>query len=102
MAEQQRLAELKRTDPGLAQAQIAQATQKRTSIMPDQTRDVLKRLAETMRRANGAAGARPPARRRPAPRPSARAEAARAEAQGPGDGPGRRAEVPRPVERPRP
>jgi penicillin-binding protein 1A len=53
VAEQQRLAELKRTDPGLAQAQIAQATQKKTSIMPDQTRDALKRLAETMRRANG-------------------------------------------------
>ncbi|HJZ43542.1 MAG TPA: PBP1A family penicillin-binding protein [Hyphomicrobiaceae bacterium] len=53
VAEQQRLAELKRTDPGLAQAQVAQATQKKTSIMPDQTRDALKRLAETMRRANG-------------------------------------------------
>jgi penicillin-binding protein 1A len=53
VAEQQRLAELKRTDPGLAQAQIAQSTQKKTSIMPDQTRDVLRRLAETMRRAGG-------------------------------------------------
>jgi penicillin-binding protein 1A len=54
IAEQQRLVELKRTDPGLAQAQVAQATQKKTSIMPDLTRDALKRLAETMRRANGA------------------------------------------------
>lgn len=54
VAEQQRLAELKRTDPGLAQAQIAHSTQKKTSIMPDQTRDVLKRLAESMRRAGGA------------------------------------------------
>jgi penicillin-binding protein 1A len=53
VAELQRLAELKRTDPGLAQAQMAQASQKKTSIMPDQTREVLKRLAETMRRANG-------------------------------------------------
>ena len=53
MAEQQRLAELKRTDPGLAQAQIAQATQKRSSIMPDQTRDALKRLADSMLRASG-------------------------------------------------
>jgi penicillin-binding protein 1A len=53
VAEQQRLAELKRTDPGLAQAQIAQSTQKKTSIMPDQTRDALKRLAESMRRAAG-------------------------------------------------
>jgi penicillin-binding protein 1A len=53
VAEQQRLAELKRTDPGLAQAQIAQSTQKKTSLMPDQTRDVLKRLADSMRRAGG-------------------------------------------------
>ncbi len=53
IAEQQRLAELKRTDPGLAQAQIAQSTQKKTSIMPDQTREVLKRLANSMRRAGG-------------------------------------------------
>ena len=54
VAEQARLAELKRTDPGLAQAQIAQATQKRSSIMPDQTRDMLRRLAESMQRAGGA------------------------------------------------
>jgi penicillin-binding protein 1A len=53
IAEQQRLAELKRSDPGLASAQIAQSTQKKTSIMPDQTRELLKRLAEAMRRANG-------------------------------------------------
>jgi penicillin-binding protein 1A len=53
VAEQQRLAELKRTDPGLAQAQITQSTQKKSSIMPDQTREVLKRLAELMRRAGG-------------------------------------------------
>jgi penicillin-binding protein 1A len=54
VAEQQRLAELKRTDPGLAKAQIAQASPKKAnSIMPDQTRDALKRLAEAMRRANG-------------------------------------------------
>jgi penicillin-binding protein 1A len=53
VAEQARLAELKRTDPSLAQAQIAQATQKRSSIMPDQTRDTLKRLADSMLRAGG-------------------------------------------------
>jgi penicillin-binding protein 1A len=53
VAEQQRLAELKRTDPGLAQAQIAQATQKRSGIMPDQTRELLERLADTMLRASG-------------------------------------------------
>jgi penicillin-binding protein 1A len=53
VAEQQRLVELKRTDPGLAQAQIVHATQKRSSIMADQTRDILRRLAETMRRSGG-------------------------------------------------
>ena len=50
VAEQQRLAELKRTDPSLAQAQIAHATQKKSSIMADQTRDALRRLADSMRR----------------------------------------------------
>ena len=71
VAEQQRLAELKRTDPGLAQAQIAQATQKRSSIMPDQTRDALKRLADSMRRASGlqATPASAPAAPLPAPTP---------------------------------
>jgi penicillin-binding protein 1A len=53
VAEQQRLSELKRVDPALAQAQIAQTAQKKTSIMPEQTRDALKRLAESLRRANG-------------------------------------------------
>jgi penicillin-binding protein 1A len=51
VAEQQRLAELKRTDPSLAQAQIAHATQRKSSIMADQTREALRRLAEGMRRA---------------------------------------------------
>jgi penicillin-binding protein 1A len=55
LAEQQRLAELKRTDPLLAQAQIAHATQKKSSIMADQTRDALRRLADSMRRASGPA-----------------------------------------------
>ena len=50
VAEQQRLAELKRTDPSLAQAQIAHATQKKSSIMADQTRDAMRRLADSMRR----------------------------------------------------
>jgi penicillin-binding protein 1A len=51
VAEQQRLAELKRTDPGLAKAQIAHAAQKKSTIMPDQTREALRRLAEILRRA---------------------------------------------------
>ncbi len=59
IAEQQRLAELKRTDPGLAQAQIVQATQKRSTVMPDQTREALQKLAETMRRAAGGQAAVP-------------------------------------------
>jgi hypothetical protein len=53
VAEQARIAELKRTDPSLAQAQIAQASQKRSTIMPDQTREALKRLADSMLRASG-------------------------------------------------
>jgi penicillin-binding protein 1A len=53
VAEQQRLNELRRTDPGLAQAQVAQATQKTSSIMPDQTRVALKKVADTMRQAAG-------------------------------------------------
>jgi penicillin-binding protein 1A len=78
VAEQQRLSELKRSDPGLAQAQMAQTVQKKTSIMPDQTRETLKRLAETLRRANGqdpvpanaspaSQGSAPAERQRPAP-----------------------------------
>jgi penicillin-binding protein 1A len=70
VAEQQRLAELKRTDPGLAQAQIAQAAQKKSSIMPDQTRDALKRLADSMLRAGGQQAvpvSAPPSRPDPAP-----------------------------------
>jgi hypothetical protein len=37
----------------MAQAQIAQATQKTSSIMPDQTRVALKKVADTMRQAAG-------------------------------------------------
>ena len=99
VAEQQRLVELKRTDPGLAQAQIAQAQQKRTSIMPDQTRDALKRLAEAMRRAAGleaqpaatAPAAAPPKSRPPDPKAKPTATV-----------PERRAEGPAAAQRPRP
>lgn len=59
VAEQQRLAELKRTNPGLAKAQIAHATQKRSTIMPDQTRESLRKLAELLRHA-GAPETAPP------------------------------------------
>ena len=69
VAEQQRLAELKRTDPSLAQAQIAQSTQRKTSIMPDQTREALKRLAEVMRRVGGLAPT-PASATQPGPAPA--------------------------------
>jgi penicillin-binding protein 1A len=57
IADQQRLAELKKTDPGMAKAQIAQAAQNGSGIMPDQTREVLHKLAEAMRRAGDQQGA---------------------------------------------
>lgn len=67
VAEQARLAELKRVDPALAESQ-ASATQPRKSLMPEQTREVLRRVAESMRRAGGietpaAAPASPPVQR---------------------------------------
>ena len=107
VAEQQRLQDLKRTDPGLAQAQIAQAAQKKTSLMPDQTRDALKKLSDAMRQAAGLqptpasttpSGAAPPGAT-PAPKsprpPDQKAKPAVA-------APERRADVPGAAERPRP
>ena len=44
----------------LAKAQLAHSTQKKSSVMPDQTRELLRRLAEAMRRA-GDPKAAPPA-----------------------------------------
>ena len=80
IADQQRMADLRRSDPALAQAQ--QAPQKKASLMPDRTRDVLKKLADNMRQAAGLApaaapasvpptpaGAAPPKPRPPEPRP---------------------------------
>jgi penicillin-binding protein 1A len=87
VAEQQRLTELKRTDPGLAQAQIVHAAQKRSSIMADQTRDILRRLAEGMRRANGqeneAPAAGTPKAREPKSAPSGKPGDRRAEGANP-------------------
>jgi penicillin-binding protein 1A len=97
MAEQARLAELKRTDPSLAQAQIAQATQKRSGLMPDQTRDVLKKLAEAMRRANGQPQPASVAPVGPAAPPKARPIQPKALPGAPAD---RRAELP-PADEPR-
>jgi penicillin-binding protein 1A len=53
VAELARLADLKRTSPRVPSAQIPPATQSNNSIMPDQTRDLLKRIGESMRRAAG-------------------------------------------------
>jgi penicillin-binding protein 1A len=47
--ETERLAQLRKTDPALAAAQV-QASQRTNKIMPDKTRDVLKRLAEVLRK----------------------------------------------------
>ncbi len=52
--ETQRLADLRRSDPAQAAAQVqAQAGNRQNKVMPDQTRDLLRRLAETMRRNAG-------------------------------------------------
>ncbi len=47
--EADRLAQLRKTDPALAAAQV-QASQRSNKIMPDKTRDVLKRLADVLRK----------------------------------------------------
>ena len=65
VAEQYRIAELRKSDPALA-AQLegaADASQKSTSLMPEPTRDTLKRITSAMRKATGAA--------EPAPAPGA-------------------------------
>ena len=100
VADQQRLVELKRTDPGLAQAQIAQSQQKKTSIMPDQTRDALKRLSESMRRAAGLEAQ--PAAATPAAPAVPKSRLPEPKAKPPATAPERRAEGPAPVERSRP
>src|SRR5262249_48232994 len=57
LAEQQRPSELKRTDPEITPAPNAQSTHRSSSLMPDKTRDVLRRIVEGMRRANSGAAA---------------------------------------------
>ncbi len=114
VADQQRLIDLKRTDPGMAQAQMAQAAQRPSSLMPDQTKVALKKLADTMRQAAGvqptpasatpasvpAAGASPPAAPTAPGAPKARPPEPKAKP--PTGAPERRAEVPAAGERPRP
>jgi hypothetical protein len=91
VAELQRLAELKRADPSLAQAQTAAAeiARKSPSLIADPTREVLKRIGVSLRKAAGLAvdpgAAGEPAR--PAPQrpaePPAQKGAADRKAEGP-------------------
>jgi penicillin-binding protein 1A len=105
VAEQQRLIDLKRTDPALAQAQAGQPAQKTSSIMPDQTRVALRKVVDSLRQA---AGLQPtPASATPsvAPAPGAVApkpQAPEPKAKPPTAASQRRAEVPAVGERPRP
>jgi penicillin-binding protein 1A len=80
VAEQQRLAELRRTDPRAAKALEASQNNRSTSLMSDQTKDVLRKLAVELRRAGGleaapAAPGDPGPIGPPAPPPERRAEA---------------------------
>lgn len=77
VAEQQRLADLRRTDPRLAKALEANQ-QGRSSLMPDQTKDVLRKLAVAMRKASGLEPA--PAEREPMGPPAPPPAERRAEA----------------------
>lgn len=82
VAEQQRLAELRRSDATLAAAAPA-AAPRRSSSMPDQTRETLKRLVQTLRKASGAPAESPPEQdRKGAPGPASADR--RAEIRSPG------------------
>ena len=52
-------------DPGGPGANRAGGAKRKTTIMPDQTREMLKRLADTLRRANGQEAVPPARRQRP-------------------------------------
>jgi len=107
-----RMADLRRPDPNQAQAQPAEPVQRKSSLMPDQTRSVLKKLADSMRQAAGLqptpasattpASAPPPGAVAPpsAVPPKSRPPEPKAKAAPPP--PERRAEMPPAGERPRP
>src|SRR5262249_37684982 len=59
LAHQERPSELKRTEQGITPSQNAQSTQRSSSLMTDKTRDVLRRIAEGMRRAANSVAAVP-------------------------------------------
>jgi penicillin-binding protein 1A len=72
VAEQQRLAELRKNDATLAAAPQPGSPRRSSSIMPEQTRDSLKRLVNALRKASGVPGDSPPEPdHKPAPAPSA-------------------------------
>jgi penicillin-binding protein 1A len=108
VADQQRLNDLKRTDPAMAQAQVAQATQKTSSLMPDPTRVALRKVAESMRQAAGIqptpASATPasaaPASVAPAAPIPPKGKPPEPKAKSPATAPERRADVPGPGTRP--
>jgi penicillin-binding protein 1A len=93
VAEQQRLAEARRADPSLA---AAQAAQKRNTILNDQTRDTLKKLAEAMRRANGIETPTVQPTSAPPAQPGARPATPPVPGSAPTAPAGRRAETPAP------
>jgi len=66
IADQQRLADLKRNDPAAAEAQAAQPV--RRSLMSDQTREVLRKVADNLRKAGGLEAPVQPGRPGDAPR----------------------------------
>jgi penicillin-binding protein 1A len=76
--EQQRLSELRRTEPALAAAQ-SQSNSRKGSLMPDATRESLKRLADTLRKVAGL----PPPPPTPSPAPGLPAAAPGSPPQGP-------------------
>lgn len=85
IAEMQRLAELKRTDPKLAKAIETNQQTRSSSLMPDPTKDVLRKLAQSMRRASGMGDGAPIDDTKPEPKPGTPADR-RAEAILPADG----------------
>jgi penicillin-binding protein 1A len=99
IADQQRLADLRRTDPAAAAVEAQPAQPVRRSLMPEQTRDVLRKVAENLRKAGGTDAPSQPGRPGETPRgrstdlvvPERRADV----------GPERRADAQAP-ERPRP
>ncbi len=85
VAEQQRAVELRRTDASLASSSQTGAVRKTSSVMPDQTRESLKKLVQMLRKLNGGPADQPgqePDKPSPAVEPAPAVVNRRAEAQG--------------------